>query len=198
MIAGVVLAAGSGSRFGPGPPKVLARLDGVPLLHHVLEALRKSTVDHVVLVLGHGAEEVMAGCHLDRTTIVVNPDHARGQASSLKAGLLQVGDDAQAVVVALGDQPGITPEVVDALVEAHHRGLGPIVVPTYEGRRGNPVLLGRPVFAPAMLLDGDVGARAIMRERPDWVVELPADGLADPRDIDTPDDLRGLQGGDPI
>jgi molybdenum cofactor cytidylyltransferase len=194
-IAGVVLAAGSGSRFGPGPPKVLALLEGRPLLAHAIDAVTRAGLSPVVVVLGYAAEQVAKGVDLTGVTAVHNPDHGQGQASSVKAGLQALPFDVEAAVVALGDQPGVTPAVIAALCEAYHRDLKAITVPLYGGRRGNPVLIARAVFSSVMALDGDTGARAIMEARPRWVCEVPADGLADPRDVDTPDDLRAIQGG---
>jgi CTP:molybdopterin cytidylyltransferase MocA len=195
VIAAVVLAAGSGSRFGPGTPKVVAPLAGVPILQRVLQALRQPPVGRVVVVLGYAADQVRAAVDLTGVDVVINPLHASGQASSVAAGLAALPVEAEAAVIAMGDQPGITPGVVAALVAGYRKALRPIVVPTYGGERGTPVLLARPVFGPMAALEGDVGARAIMERHPRWVHEVAADGLADPRDVDTPEDLRVLAGG---
>ena len=159
--------------------------------------MRASPVDPVIVVLGHAAEQVRAAVDLRGAIVVHNPDHATGQASSLRTGLSHVPGAAEAAVVALGDQPGVTPAVVEALVAAYRRDRRPLTAATYGGRRGNPVLIARDLFARAMRLDGDVGARVIMEEQPGWVAEVPADGLADPRDVDTVEDLHTLERGGP-
>ena len=194
VIAGLVLAAGSGSRFGPGPPKVLARLGDKTLLELAIGPLRAAGLRPLVVVVGFAGDQVVAGATLGDATVVPNPRHAEGQSTSLVAGLAAVSDDpsVEAVVVAMGDHPGVTPAVIEALVATYQRELRPICVPTYRGQRGNPVLLARPVFTVVARLNGDVGARAIMERHPRWVAEVPADGLADPRDVDTQDDLRAL------
>jgi len=189
VIAGVILAAGTGSRFGSTNPKLVASFRGRPVVEHVVAAMVASPVDALVVVLGHRADEIESSCDLQGARVVRNPDYETGQASSVRAGLRSVPDMSEAAVVALGDQPGITPAVVTALIEGYRRHLLPFTVPTYQGRRGNPVLISRAVFNKVMSLDGDVGARAIMERQPRWVTEVPADALADPRDIDTPEDL---------
>jgi molybdenum cofactor cytidylyltransferase len=193
VIAAVVLAAGSGSRFGVGMPKVLAPLGGTPLLEHVLRCLAESAVDQVVVVVGFAADQVAHGCDLGDATVVHNADHASGQSSSLRAGLAVLPSQAEAAVIALGDHPGVTPQVIDALIERYRRDSKPIIAPTYGGRRGNPVLLARSIFPEVMSIRGDTGARAIMVGHPDWVALVPADGIADPRDVDTEADLQTLQ-----
>ena len=172
----------------------MAPYRGAPLLEWVLRAVRGAHLGQRLVVVGHRADEVIAACDVSGFDVVRNIDFAEGQSSSLRTAIKAVDGRAEAAVVALGDQPGITPAVIDALVSAYRRDLRPFAVPTYDGRRGNPVLLARLVFPRLMALDGDVGARAIMGEKPRWVTEVPADDLADPRDVDTPDDLAVLEG----
>lgn len=193
MTAGIILAAGTGSRFAGDTPKLLSLLRGRPLLQHVVDALSAASLSPLVVVVGHEADRIIAACDLGTAVIVHNEAYRSGQASSLRCGLAAIPSDATAALVAMGDQPCITPAVVDRLLTAYREGGRPIVVPMYAGERGTPVLLGRAAFERALQLDGDVGARAIMRDEPGWILEVNADGLADPRDIDTTADLRRLE-----
>ena len=196
--AGLLLAAGSGSRMGG--PKALVPVGGRLLVERAFEVLRDGGCDPVVVVLGAGADEVRRRAHLPAGVVVENPDWADGQGGSLRLGLLRGADDApdggaaDAAVIALVDQPGLPAAVVRRLIEAWHAGAGPAVVAAYDGRPRNPVLLDRRVWADvAATLDGDEGARAWLRARrrstPEDVVLVECGDLGDPVDLDTPADL---------
>jgi len=181
-----VLAAGAGRRYGG--PKQLARLGGLPLLEHALAALAE--LDEVVVVLGAQAEAVRAQVAVGRARIVVAHDWADGQAASLRAGLRAAGD-ADAVLVTLGDQPGMTAAAVRAVLAARDPERFDAVRALYAGAPGHPVLLERALLPRATGLEGDAGARTLLaRAR---VRELDLTGLADPRDVDTPAALAALQ-----
>jgi molybdenum cofactor cytidylyltransferase len=187
VISGVVLAAGSGSRFGG--TKQLAELRGRPLVQYAIDALSSAGVGEIVVVTGHDAEAVEGAVRLPpQCRSVRNPDHVSGQASSLAAGLHALADDSEAAVVLLADQPGVTDAEVRALVDAFRRSRSRIVRIAYVDGPG-PTLLSREVYAEAGHLHGDTGARALMASHPDWVeeVEVP---FAAPPDIDRPEDLR--------
>ena len=184
--AAVILAAGASTRFGS--QKLLARLDGRPLLQHVLDAANASTCDDVVLVLGHDADALRSAVRLGRARAVTNAAYAEGQSTSLRAGVRAAGP-ADAVVVVLGDQPRVTPALIDRVLE-RQRATGAVAVMCVSGaRRSPPTLLHRVLFAELERLQGDVGARELLRERQD-VVLLEVDGGLD--DVDRPDDLEGL------
>ena len=186
MISGIVLAAGSGRRFGG--TKQVASFRGRPLAQHAIDALASAGVDEVVVVTGHDAELVERTLTLPpHGRFVRNPDHATGQASSLAAALHDVADESEAAVVLLADQPGITDSEVRALIDAFARTRSRIVRIAYEDGPG-PALLSREVFAEAGHLHGDVGARALMASHPDWVEEVRVPFRA-PADIDRPEDL---------
>jgi molybdenum cofactor cytidylyltransferase len=183
VISGIVLAAGSGSRFGG--TKQLALLDGTPLVGHAVDALR-GVVDEIVVVTGHDAEAVEAVLPGD-VRIVRNPDHRAGQATSLGAALHALGEDSEATVVLLADQPGVTNADVRALVDGFLRSRRQIVRLAYADGPG-PSLLSREIYAEAGHLHGDVGARVLIASHPEWVEEVAVDRPA-PRDVDSPDDL---------
>jgi molybdenum cofactor cytidylyltransferase len=190
-VAGLVLAAGGATRFGA--VKQLLPLDGRPLLQHVVDAVAAGGAAPVVVVLGHEAAAVEAALALpDGARVVVNPDHARGQSTSLRAGVAALaGDDVDAVLVALGDQPRLRPDAVRTLVEARLGGAGPILQARYGGRPGHPVVLGREVLPEVLGVAGDQGARALMSADPGRVVAVEVGGDP-PQDVDTPEDYARL------
>lgn len=181
-VAGLVLAAGSGSRLGT--PKALVEFGGERLVDRAVGVLRGGGCEPVVVVAG-AAALVVPG-----VTVVVNPDWAGGMGSSLRTGLAAVdGVDARAVVVSLVDQPGIPSAVVARLIAAHLGGAS-VACATYAGKRRNPVLLARATWPEvARLAEGDAGARPFLAAHPELVTAVPCDDLGDPADIDTPADL---------
>ncbi|MDF2703577.1 MAG: 4-diphosphocytidyl-2C-methyl-D-erythritol synthase [Rubrobacteraceae bacterium] len=190
-ISAVLLAAGSGSRFGGR--KLLAPYRGRPLIESSLANLAQAPVDETVVVVGDDAEMLRAVCEPFGHRIVENPDWERGQSTSVRAGLLALGPEVRAAVVLLADQPLVGAGAVDRLVAAFEGGAR-VAVATYDGKRRNPVLFSRAVW-PLLLeeLSGDEGARAVLRRHPDLVTEVPCDGVGDPVDVDTAEDLRGLE-----
>ena len=184
-MAGLVLAAGAGTRFGGG--KQLARLDGRPLLEHALRAMASAPVGDRVVVLGAEAERIAAAVDLRGARVVLCPGWAEGQSASLRAGIEAAGPRADAVVVTLGDQPRIAARAIAAVVAARAPDAADAVRATYDGAAGHPVLLERALFGDLRALRGDVGARAVLRGA--RVIDVPCDGLGDPRDVDLPSDL---------
>lgn len=183
-VAGLVLAAGAGRRFGG--PKQLALLGGRPLLEHALAAVTAvEALARVVVVLGARAGDVLAAVDLHGAEPVVCEGWAEGQAASLRAGVAAVGDTG-AVLVALGDQPFITPEVVAGVLDRRAAPYAAVRA-TYNGVRGHPVLLERAVLDRVPGLRGDVGARDLLHDLP--VREWECGPLCDPTDIDTPEQL---------
>lgn len=179
-IGGLILAAGEGRRFGA--TKQLAELRGRPLLEYALQAM--TGVTPRVVVLGHAADEIAAAVDLHGAVPVVCDDWASGQAASLRCGLAALAD-CDAVVVVLGDMPGVTAEAIDAVVAAG--GDEAAVRATYEGNPGHPVLLRRPLLDRAGELRGDAGFRDLLEHA--TVREVEIGGLADPADIDTREEL---------
>jgi CTP:molybdopterin cytidylyltransferase MocA len=186
-VGGIVLAAGEGRRFGG--PKQLAPLGGRPLLEHALRAVAAvPSVDPVVVVLGAHAEEVRAGVDLGGAGVVVCDDWADGQAASLRCGLDAVGD-VDAVLVLLGDQPGITPQVI-AMVLGRRDDPAPAARAVYGGEPGHPVLIKRQLFPRLRALRGDTGARDLLAQV--QVLAVEAAHLCSNADVDTPDQLEAM------
>jgi molybdenum cofactor cytidylyltransferase len=185
VIVGVLLAAGGARRFGS--QKLIATLDGIPLVRHAAAALARST-DALVIVIGHEAGAVRVAVAEIDATIVENPDWSQGLSSSLRIGIAALPPDVEALVVALGDQPRIDPLVVRSLVDCWRATGKAIVTARYRGVRGHPVLFDRTVFPQLTMLRGDVGARTIFEQSPDEVAYVDVDDTV-PIDVDTVDDL---------
>ncbi|HYH49926.1 MAG TPA: nucleotidyltransferase family protein [Acidimicrobiia bacterium] len=188
----IVLAAGRGSRFGDESPKTLARLGERPLVAHAVAAAKSTGLRPLVVVVGCQAADVAAAAGRD-VEVVENPFWADGMSTSLRAGLASVLADrtVTAVAVALADQPRIGPDAYRRLAEAHSEG-AELAVATYAGKRGHPVLIGRTYWDEAMKMTGDQGARTLLAKP--GVVEVPCDGTGETTDVDTPADLKALEG----
>jgi molybdenum cofactor cytidylyltransferase len=194
MISGVVLAAGTSSRLGR--PKQLLDLGGRPVLQHVVDAAVGAGLDEVVIVLGHAAREVASAVPpRGRVRIAVNPDFAEGQSSSLKVGLRAVDQSSEAVVILLGDQPGVRADAISAVVRGWREGrseAAAIVQASYGGRPAHPTLIGRPLWTEVGRIGGDQGARALISRHPERRQLVEVDGDP-PDDIDTEEDYRRVR-----
>jgi molybdenum cofactor cytidylyltransferase len=191
----VVLAAGSSRRMGS--PKQLLEVRGKPLLELVVGQANASRLDEVVVVLGAAADEIQSRVDLGRARVLVNPDHAAGMASSLKAGLASLAPGVDRAVVILGDQPDVDAKLLDQLLELQERTGLPGAAVSFNGLLHPPVVLMRELWGDLMSLEGDVGCRAVIRARPELVARLPVEGdLTHPVDIDTTADYERLRGSD--
>lgn len=190
-VVGVILAGGSSSRLGR--PKQLLPLGDHPVLAHTLAHALAADLDSVVVVLGHEAATVREQIDLAGAQVVVNPDYRAGQSTSLRAGLAALPPDADAALFILGDQPLIGADIHNALVAARRTTGAPIVLPTYEGVRGNPVLIASELFPELAGVSGDQGARGVIRAHKDAVHEVPIPGPSPTDDLDTEEDYARLQ-----
>jgi molybdenum cofactor cytidylyltransferase len=197
-IAAIVLAAGRSRRMGTGN-KLLALTDGLPMIVRVAEAALASRTAPVIVVTGHDSGAVRAALAGRAVNFAHNPDFAAGLSTSLKAGLAALPDDIDGTLVCLGDMPLVTAAELDRLVAAHEATDGEaIVVPTRNGRRGNPVLWSRRFFSRMHMLAGDLGARHLITDYADHVVEVGMDDDGVLIDIDTPEALARVAKGEPI
>jgi len=184
-VAALILAGGLSSRFGDGH-KLLADLDGKPVLRHVVEHVKASSVSPVLLVTGHRADEVRSAAGPDVNT-VHNPSYVEGLASSLRAGLNALPSGLDGVLVCLGDMPDVSPATFEALISAFNPTEGrAICVPVVGGKRGNPTLWGLQFLPDLMRLEGDSGARSLFGPHAEWVCEVPVDDPGILHDYDTP------------
>jgi molybdenum cofactor cytidylyltransferase len=186
-VSAIVLAAGMSRRMGT--PKQLLRLAGETILERTLKNVRASNVNEIVLVLGHAAESVEKEISTERMKIVRNLDYQQGMGTSLRAGLAAVDDRAGAALIVLADQPFVRPETINQLIECHqetYQETRPqIVIPAFNGFRGNPVLLDRSVFAELQSLTGDVGCRAIFGNHTENIRKLAVEDIGVLLDIDS-------------
>jgi molybdenum cofactor cytidylyltransferase len=190
-IAAIVLAAGRSTRMGAGN-KLLAQLDGRPLVRHVVDAALASRARPIAVVVGHQAAAVrsaLAGLEID---LLDNENYAAGLSSSLKRGIAALPGDCQGALILLGDMPQITAAHIDRLLAAFQPGA--IVVPMHKGRRGNPVLWPDTLFAQIRGLEGDVGAKELMRAHADAIRVVDLESEAIFADVDTPEALERLRG----
>jgi len=192
-IAAVVLAAGRSTRMG-GPNKLLAEIAGRPLVRIVVEEALASRAKPVIVVVGHERAEVEKALAGLPVQLVHNPDFAQGLGTSLKAGIAAVPAEADGTIVCLGDMPQVDASLIDQLITAFDPDRGALIVmPTVEGRRGNPVLWSRRFFPDLMAIEGDVGARHFIGRYSEAVLEVPLEGRAALVDVDTPEALVGVK-----
>ena len=192
-VGAILLAAGRSTRMG-AENKLLAEIGGTPLVRIAAEQALKSKARPLVVVTGHQHERVQAALKGLDVTLVHNPDFAEGLSTSLKSGLSALPDGVDGALVLLADMPRVDAPLIDTLVGAFDPARGAlVVVPTFDGKRGNPVLWSRRFFADLMALQGDVGARHLIGSHAEAVTEVPVDGNAALTDVDTPDALKAVR-----
>ena len=162
MIAGLILAAGESSRMGTDKATLAYR--GRTFLEAIVKTLGEGDIDRIVVVLGHHAEEIQRHVRIEDAQVVINPDYRSGQTLSLQVGLRTlIADDLEAILLCLVDHPAVSAETVRRLVATFRQSGAPVVIPTYLGRRGHPVLIGREVFDDLLGLASHAGADSVVR-----------------------------------
>ena len=207
-IAGIILAAGMGTRMGS--TKQLLSLGGLPVLEWVIQNGLAANLDPLILVLGHEANKIMEMIVESRTRVVINSRYKSGMSASIRAGLAAVGPQCDGVMFLLGDQPQVPSPILKTLIQAFtSRGntdlpntnqahTNPIdknraiVIPTFQGRQGNPVIFGRHFFPKLDRLTGDTGGRALFKTHPENIIRVPVNTDAVCFDLDTPEDYKRL------
>ena len=160
-----------------------------PLLQHVLDNLVQSKIDEVIVVLGACADEIRQQIHFRNARAILNPDYANGMSTSIHKGL--TATDADAAMIVLADQPFVTSRTLDTLIDAYRLSKRSAVIPTFNGVRGNPVIVDRSLFAEMMAIHGDVGFRSIFSNHK--VEMLPVDDRGVVTDIDTMEDYERVR-----
>lgn len=190
-IAGIILAAGASSRMGK--IKQLLPFGKTTLLGQVIQTARKSALHEIIVVLGHCADEIEQAIDLSGTKVVRNIAYSKGQSTSLIKGLETVSPVCDAALFLLGDQPLVTAAIINRLIDAFETSDAPIVIPYCNGKRGNPVIIARPLFHRLTSLSADTGARALFDEFKESIlnVSIPNDAIL--IDVDTIDDYEKLK-----
>ena len=192
FISGLILGAGSSQRLGQ--PKQLLPFGGTTLLGWVvLQAKRAAGLDELVVVLGRAADQIRQQVDFGAAKVVVNPVFGEGCASSYRVGLGALDPKSEAIMIILGDQPGIKPEVIDRVAEEWRQGESQIALCSYRGRKGHPMIFARPLFDQLLVLHGDKAAWKLVDAYPDLVQEIEFD-LPFPEDINTWADFERLAG----
>lgn len=190
-IAAVVLAAGESRRMGD-VNKLTMQVDGTPMVARVVYAVQQSGVQRIIVVTGHQPErieEALSGCNVE---LVHNPDYAEGIGTSVRTGVAALGDDVHGALVALGDMPWVSVEVIDRLVDAFTSdGQLSIFIPMFGRKRGNPVLWGAQHFPELLALTGDVGGKALFHRHAAAICYVDVESAGVNIDVDTPEALEG-------
>ncbi len=181
------MAAGESRRWG-ADNKLLAPIDGRAMVRRTAEAILKSAVRPLLVVTGHEADEIAAALEGLPVSFHHAPDFADGMSASLRTGIAAVPADCDGALICLGDMPFVRAGTFDRLAEVYAGQAA--LFPTYQGQRGNPVLLARALFGDIAHLTGDEGARKLLRAIPDRVGEVAVDDPGILRDVDQPDALR--------
>jgi molybdenum cofactor cytidylyltransferase len=190
FISGLILAAGTSSRMGQ--PKQLLPFRGTILLDWVMaQAESASALDEVIVILGRAADAIQPRLRNTRASVIVNPVFAEGCSGSYKAGMASIDQRAAAVMVLLGDQPGVESAVIDQVAEDWRTKGGRIALTSYRGRRGHPMIFARELFDQLRQLSGDKAAWKILDAHPEWVRDVAVDH-AFPEDVDTRQDYEAL------
>jgi len=170
MVSAILLAAGESKRMGK--PKQLMPLGKSTVLEQAIDNLLNSKVSKVIVVLGYRAEEMIKVVAIKPVKIAINRAYQQGMSTSIVTGLNQVGDEAQAVMLALADQPLIDSKTINRLIDEffnHDKG---IAIPAYQGRMGHPIIFSIKYKGELLKLKGDIGGRQIIKEHPDDVLEV--------------------------
>jgi molybdenum cofactor cytidylyltransferase len=189
QVGAVILAAGTSTRMGRA--KQLLPLGGTTVLARTIDNVRAAGLMEIVLVLGASAEAIrrqLPQSLLQGLKVVVNQAFAQGMASSLREGLSALDSQTGAALIILGDQPFIRPQTLHQIMAEYRRSGAQIVIPAHQGKRGNPVLLSRPVFPEVMTLEGDTGCRAIFANRLDAILNVEVEDSGILLDIDNQED----------
>jgi len=170
-------------------PKPLVPIGGRPMLVHVLSAVRGSRIEDIVVVLGASADRVRKSVSVDGARTIVNEAYAEGMSTSIRAGLRAAHPESEAFLIVLGDEPFVTSSTIDALLAEREGSRAKILIPTYRGQRGNPVLVDRELAAEMQSITGDQGCRAIFGHHVEQILEVPVDDPGILIDLDSPEQV---------
>lgn len=190
FISGLILGAGASQRLGP-PKQLLPFRDSTMLGWVVDQAQHAASIDELVVVLGRAADEIRARVDFGAARVVENPVFAEGCSSSYHAGIAALDQRSEAIMIILGDQPGITPEIINSLAEEWRDGEAPIALCSYRGRKGHPMIFAQSMFEQLKGLHGDKAAWKLVDANSATVQEVHFD-LPFPDNINTAEDFAQL------
>jgi molybdenum cofactor cytidylyltransferase len=194
MIVGLILAAGKSERMGRLKP--LLPLGENTVLGKVYNLLKKSSLDAVRVILGHQAVEILEKVDLPDEEVVINHDYEQGMLSSIKAGLKAAQSlEPGAILLCPVDHPDIDSQLIELLISGFKSSGKQIVVPVFNGKRGHPVIFGRQLFKELLAASAEVGARQVVRDNQDKILEIEVKKPGVVQDIDTPEDYERLKSG---
>jgi molybdenum cofactor cytidylyltransferase len=193
MISGILLAAGESSRM-QGAFKPLLKWGKRTVIGECVHQMRNSQLAEIFVVLGHREMEIRQSLAGAGVQYAINPDYKKGMLSSIQTGLAAFGPNEDAALIALVDQPMVTKEIIDGLIEAYGAGEKGVVMPTYRGERGHPIIISAKYFDDIMRIDekSPEGLRSFIAELRDDTLEVPVDTPAVIEDIDLPEDYARL------
>lgn len=190
MIWALVLAAGESKRMGR--PKQLLPFANKTILETVIDRITQSTVDEILVVLGANREQIEEVTKDLPVKSVYNPRFKEGMLSSVQKGFASLPDDAEAVLIFLGDQPMVPGSVIDQIIRAYRSTKKGIVLPVYDRKRGHPVLISTKYRKDVSHLDPEIGLRELVHNHPEDILEVDLDSSSVLEDIDTPEDYKKL------
>lgn len=193
MIVGIILAAGESTRMGT--PKPLLKLNGETFLEHILSVLKASRIGTIKVILGHQAEQIRRRLSLNDVDVIINKEYKKGQLSSLVAGILSLESEqsVDGIMVCLVDHPLVRVRLVDELIDRFYKSDKWIVVPKHEGKRGHPVIFSKALFPDLLKAPLEAGAKAVVRENQDKVLEVETEDEGVLIDIDTLEQYRRIK-----
>ncbi len=190
-VAGIVLAAGQSNRLGR--TKQLLPFRDTTLLGQTIENAGKSQLDEIIVVLGHDAQSIQDHIDFKGIKVVVNENYQQGQSSSIKAGLAHISKQSEAAMFLLGDQPLVDKQVINALIKGYGESHKPIVIPMFEGMRGNPVIISGNLFGELTeTIHGDAGARVLFSRHREKTHFMELGHRCIHVDVDTMEDYQSL------
>jgi len=191
LIWALVLAAGESKRMGES--KQLLSYDNKTILETVIDHITQSNVDETLVVLGSNRENIEEAIKDLPVKSVYNPRFKEGMLSSAQKGFVSLPEEAEAVLVFLGDQPRIPSSVIDQIIRTYHSSEKGIVLPVYDKKRGHPVLISTKYREEVAHLDPQLGLRELIHNHPEDILEVDLDSSSILEDIDTPEDYKNLK-----
>lgn len=187
MIAGLILAAGESRRMQS--PKSLLPIENKTFIEHIIDILHEGGADPVVVVLGHNAEHIQKSANLAGTTVLQNPDYLLGQLTSIRCGVLHLLNLAvEGVLICPVDSPLISTRLICQLIQEGEKNEKGIIMPTYKGRRGHPGLFVKNQFQNILNAPLEQGARWVIQQHPEEIIEIPTEEEGVVLNINTPED----------